>query len=182
MDFAQRTIDIARNSVAEGGLPFATVIIKDGEVLSESSNRVAETHDPTAHAEILAIREACTKLGTEHLTGATVYLGAHPCPMCLGALYHCAPDAVIFLATREAYEPYFDGHQKYFEPESFYAEFAKQWDKRRLPMRYEPRDDAVEVFKLWRERRGDERQVERAPRTESSSVADHFESGEAGGR
>ena len=72
MDFAQRTIDLARQNVTEGGRPFATVIVKDGEVLAESANKVAQSHDPTAHAEILAIREACMKLGTEHLTGATI--------------------------------------------------------------------------------------------------------------
>jgi tRNA(Arg) A34 adenosine deaminase TadA len=153
MDFAQRTIEIARISVAEGGLPFGTVIVKDGEILAEGANRVAQTHDPTAHAEILAIREACTKLGTEYLTGTTIYAIAHPCPMCLGALYHCAPDEVVFLATREACAPYLAGGQeKYFEPNSFYGEFAKPWDQRRLPMRYQPRDDAVEVYKLWRRR------------------------------
>jgi guanine deaminase len=86
MDFAQHTIDLMREKVAAGGLPFATVIVKDGEIIAENTNRVPETHDPTAHGEILAIREACTKLGAEQLTGATVYLGAHPCPMCLGAL------------------------------------------------------------------------------------------------
>ena len=112
-----------------------------------------ETHDPIDHAEILAIREACRKLGTEYLTGCTVYAIAHPCPMCLGALYHCAPDEVVFLATREACAPYMAGGQaKYFEPSTFYGEFAKPWDQRRLPMRYEARDDALEVYKLWRER------------------------------
>jgi guanine deaminase len=153
MDFAQHTIDILRDRVAEGGLPFATVIVKDGVIVAEGTNRVAETRDPTAHGEVLAIREACTKLGTEHLTGATVYLGAHPCPMCLGALYHAAPDEVIFLSTRDTYAPYYaDAQPKYFEPREFYAEFAKPWQKRRLPMRYEPRDDLIEVYKLWRER------------------------------
>jgi guanine deaminase len=153
MDFAQRTIDIARSSVASGGLPFGTVIVKDGEILAEARNRVPETHDPTDHAEILAIREACRKLGTEHLTGCTIYAIAHPCPMCLGALYHCAPDEVVFLATREACAPYMAGsHDKYFEPSTFYGEFAKPWDQRRLPMRYEPHDDAVDVYRFWRER------------------------------
>lgn len=85
-DFVQRTIDLARQNVAEGGRPFATVIVQDDEVLAESANKVAQTHDPTAHAEILAIREACTKLGTEHLVDATVYAMAHPCPMCLASL------------------------------------------------------------------------------------------------
>jgi hypothetical protein len=73
--------------------------------------------------------------------------------MCLGALYYCAPDEVIFLITREAYAPYFgNDHPKYFEPSSFYAELAKPWAQRRLPMRYQPRDEAVEVYKLWRQR------------------------------
>ena len=83
MDFAQRTIALAHRNVEEGGRPFATVIVEDGELIAESPNRVAQTHDPTAHAEILAIRDACTKLGTEHLTGTTIYVLAQPCPMCL---------------------------------------------------------------------------------------------------
>jgi pyrimidine deaminase RibD-like protein len=72
------------------------VIVKDGQVLAESANKVAQTNDPTAHAEILAIREACLKLGTEHLVDATIYVMAHPCPMCLGSLYYCSPKEVIF--------------------------------------------------------------------------------------
>src|ERR1700730_18006896 len=130
MDFAQRTIDLARHNVIEGGRTCATVIVKDGQ-----------SNDPTARAEILAIREACTKLGTEHLTGTTIYVLAHPCPMCLGSLYYCSPDEVIFLTTRDAYEPHYVDDRKYFEVNNFYDEFAKPWDRRRLPMRYEPRDD-----------------------------------------
>ena len=167
MDFAQRTVDIARQNVAEGGRPFATVIVWDGQILAESPNRVAQTHDPTAHAEVLAIREACMKLGTEHLTGATIYVLAHPCPMCLGALYYCSPDEVIFLTTRDAYEPHYVDDRKYFELNNFYDEFAKPWDRRRLPMRYEPRDDAVAVYEFWLERNGGDRRVQGAPRAES---------------
>ena len=153
MDFAQRAIEIARTSVAEGGLPFGTVIVKDGEILAEGRNLVPETHDPTDHAEILAIREACRKLGTEYLTGCTVYAIAHPCPMCLAALYYCAPDEVVFMATREATSPYLAaGHEKYYEPGTFYGEFGKPWDQRRLPMRLDSRDDAVEVYKIFSER------------------------------
>ncbi|GED90309.1 nucleoside deaminase [Streptomyces sp. 6-11-2] len=163
MDFAQRTINIARRNVAEGGRPFATVIVKDGEILAESPNRVAQTNDPTAHAEILAIREACTKLGTEHLVGATIYVLAQPCPMCLGSLYYCSPDEVVFLTTRDAYEPHYVDDRKYFELDNFYEEFAKNWDERRLPMRYEPRDAAVEVYQLWQEHNGGERRVPGAP-------------------
>lgn len=163
MDFAQHTIDIARRNVTEGGRPFATVIVKDGAILAESPNLVAQTHDPTAHAEILAIRKACTKLGTEHLTGATIYALAQPCPMCLGSLYYCSPDEVVFLTTRDAYEPHYVDDRKYFELNTFYDEFAKPWNERRLPMRYEPRDSAVDVYKLWQERNGGERRVAGAP-------------------
>lgn len=163
MDFAQRTIDIARQNVAEGGRPFATVIVKDGEILAESPNLVAQTHDPTAHAEILAIRKACTRIGTEHLIGATIYVLAQPCPMCLGSLYYCSPDEVVFLTTRDAYEPHYVDDRKYFELNTFYDEFAKPRDQRRLPMRYEPRDAAVDVYKLWQERNGGERRVPGAP-------------------
>jgi tRNA(Arg) A34 adenosine deaminase TadA len=163
MDFAQRTIDLARHNVTEGGRPFATVIVKDGEILAESPNRVAQTGDPTAHAEILAIREACTGLGTEHLVGTTIYVLAQPCPMCLGALYYCSPDEVVFLTTRDAYEPHYVDDRKYFELDTFYDEFTKNWDERRLPMRYEPRASAVEVYRLWQDRNGGERRVADAP-------------------
>lgn len=154
MDFAQRTIDLARQNVAEGGRPFATVIVKDDEILAERANQVAQTHDPTAHAEVLAIRHACMQLGTENLVGTTIYVLAHPCPMCLGALYYCSPDQVVFLTSRDEYEPYYVDDRKYFELATFYQEFAKPWEQRRLPMRHEPSDAAVDVYRFWRERNG----------------------------
>ncbi|ONM48422.1 nucleoside deaminase [Nocardia donostiensis] len=159
MDFAQRTIDLARQNVAEGGRPFAAVIVANGDILAESANRVAQTHDPTAHAEILAIRQACTKLGNEQLIGATVYLLADPCPMCLGSLYYSSPDEVVFLASRDDYQSYYIDDRKYFEVDTFYNEFGKSWDKRRLPMRYEPHDAAVDVYRFWLERHGGERKA-----------------------
>lgn len=166
VDYVQRTIDIARNNVTAGGRPFATVIVRDGEILAESPNLVAQSHDPTAHAEILAIRDACVRLGTEHLVGATIYVLAHPCPMCLGALYYCSPDEVVFLTTRDAYEPHYVDDRKYFELDTFYPEFAKSWEQRRLPMRYEPREDAVDVYRLWQHRNGGDRRVSGAPHSQ----------------
>ncbi|MET3920123.1 nucleoside deaminase [Arthrobacter sp. UYEF20] len=151
MDFIQRTIDIARANVEEGGRPFATVIARDGEILAESPNRVSQTNDPTAHAEILAIREACTRLGTEHLTGCTIYVLAHPCPMCLGSLYYCSPEKVVFLTQRDDYEPHYVDDRKYFELATFYAEFAKDWTERRLPMEYQPRDAAIDGYREWQQ-------------------------------
>jgi guanine deaminase len=154
MDFGQRTIDLAHQNVIEGGRPFATVIAKNGEILAESANKVAQTHDPTAHAEILAIRNACQELGTEHLSGTTIYVLAHPCPMCLGALYYCSPDEVVFLTTRDEYGSYYVDDRKYFELATFYEQFAKPWDQRRLPMRHEPRQAALNVYRAWWERNG----------------------------
>lgn len=154
MDPVARTIELARRNVEEGGRPFACVIVRDGELVAESPNLVAQTHDPTAHAEILAIRNACTRLGTEHLSGCEIYGLNHPCPMCLGALYYCSPDRFVFVATRDDYIPYYRDDRKYFEPETFYAEYAKDWRDRRLPMEYRACPDAVGVYQLWRQRNG----------------------------
>ncbi|MCX4790978.1 deaminase [Streptomyces sp. NBC_01221] len=100
--------------------------------------------------ETAAIREACTKLGTEHLVGITLYVLAHPCPMCLGSLYYCSPDEVVFLTTRDAYKPHYVDDRKYFELDTVYDEFAKDYGQRRLPVRYDPQDSAVDVHQLCR--------------------------------
>jgi len=107
------------------------------------------------------------RLGTEHLIGATIYVLAHPCPMCLGSLYYCSPDEVVFLTTRDAYAPHYVDDRKYFELDTFYEEFAKPPEQRRLPMRYEARDEAVDVYRLWQERNGGDRRVSDAPRAGS---------------
>lgn len=159
MDFIQRTIDIARANVEAGGRPFATVIARNGEVIAESPNLVAQTKDPTAHAEILAIREACTRLATEHLSGCTIYVLAHPCPMCLGSLYYASPDKVVFLTERDDYEPHYVDDRKYFELNNFYAEFSKNWTERRLPMEHHPLEAAIDVYRGWQERNGGNRHV-----------------------
>nr|WP_199040635.1 nucleoside deaminase [Dyella sp. ASV24] len=151
MDFVKRTIDLAMKNVEEGGRPFATVIVRDGEVVAESPNRVAQTNDPTAHAEILAVREACKKLGTEHLTDCDFYILASPCPMCLGAMYYCSPRQVIYITTREDYAPFYRDDRKYFELDTFYAEFNKPIDERRMPMIQQKSAEAIKVYQRWKE-------------------------------
>ncbi|AZG06698.1 nucleoside deaminase [Pigmentiphaga sp. H8] len=151
MDFVKHTINLAMKNVEEGGRPFATVIVRDGEILAESPNLVAQTSDPTAHAEILAIRQACTKLGTEHLSDCDIYILASPCPMCLGSLYYCSPRQVIYITTREDYAPFYRDDRKYFELDTLYAEFAKPMDERRLPMVRQGHQDAIEVYRRWKE-------------------------------
>jgi len=149
MDFVQRTIELAMKNVEEGGRPFATVIVRDGKVIAESANRVAQTNDPTAHAEILAIREACRETGSENLTDCDIYILASPCPMCLGALYYCSPKQVIYITKREEYSTYYRDDRKYFELDTFYDEYSKPIEQRRLPMKYDPRPQALDVYKSW---------------------------------
>lgn len=149
MDFVQCTIDLAMKNVEEGGRPFATVIVRDGKVIAESANRVAQTNDPTAHAEILAIREACRETGSENLTDCDIYILASPCPMCLGALYYCSPKQVIYITKREEYSTYYRDDRKYFELDTFYDEYSKPIEQRRLPMKYDPRLQALDVYKRW---------------------------------
>jgi tRNA(Arg) A34 adenosine deaminase TadA len=151
MDFIKRTIEIAAENVEQGGRPFATVIVKNGEIIAEAANQVAQTHDPTAHAEICAIRQACTSLGTENLTGCVFYILAHPCPMCLAAMYYTSPDKVIFITTRDDYAPYYVDDRKYFTLANFYDEIGKPWKERRMPMEYHPHLGGLEVYKRWHE-------------------------------
>ena len=152
MDFIQRTIDLARANVEEGGRPFACIIARDGEIIAEAVNRVAQTHDPTAHAEILAIREASARLGTEHFTGCEFYILAHPCPMCLAAMYYCSPERVVFITTREDYSHHYVDDRRYFTLSTFYGEICKPWQERAMPMIYQPSPGAIEVYRLWKER------------------------------
>jgi tRNA(Arg) A34 adenosine deaminase TadA len=154
MDFIQRTIDLARANVEQGGRPFACVIVKDGQVLAEAANQVAQTQDPTAHAEMCAIRAAAPKLRSEQFTGCTFYILAHPCPMCLAAMYYCSPDSVIFLTTREDYSRFYTDDRKYFTLSTFYDEIGKPWDQRRMPMRHQPHPGSIEVYRRWKELNG----------------------------
>ena len=152
MDLIRRTIELARLNVEEGGRPFACLIVRDGEVLAEATNQVVQTHDPTAHAEMLAIRQASAKLGTENFAGCEFYILAHPCPMCLAAMYYCSPDRVIFLTKREDYAAYYSDDRKYFTLAGFYDEIVKPWDHQTMPMSYEPIPEALDIYRLWEKR------------------------------
>lgn len=150
-DFVTRTIQLARENVEQGGRPFACVIARGDEIVAESPNLVAQTSDPTAHAEIVAIGAACRQLGTEHLSDCDIYVLAYPCPMCLGALYYCSPNQVIYNTTREQYAPHYVDDRRYFTLQTFYDEYAKHPDERALPVHREPCDDALAVYERWRE-------------------------------
>lgn len=101
-DFIQRAIQLAIENVQKGGGPFGAIVVKDGQVIATGVNQVTATADPTAHAEIVAIRQACRVLQNFELHGCEIYCSCEPCPMCLGAIYWARPDQVFFAATGAA--------------------------------------------------------------------------------
>jgi tRNA(Arg) A34 adenosine deaminase TadA len=127
----------------EGG-PFGCVIVKDGRIIGRGNNRVTSTNDPTAHAEVVAIRDACQTLGDFQLTGCTVYTSCEPCPMCLGAIYWARPDQVVFAGTRE------DAAAAGFDDQFIYDELPLPHSQRRIPMRTLLRNEALALFDAWR--------------------------------
>ena len=140
----RRAIELARAGMdANAGGPFGCIVVRDGEIVGEGNNRVTSSNDPTAHAEVVAIRAACEKLGTFQLAGCTVYTSCEPCPMCLGAIYWARPDAIYFAGTRE------DAAEAGFDDEHFYNEIRASNDDRELPLQPLMRDEAQAVFRDW---------------------------------
>jgi guanine deaminase len=151
MDFIKRTMELARDNVEKGGRPFACVIAKDGKVVAEAANQVVQSHDPTAHAEIVAIREASRILGTEHFSGCEFFVLAHPCPMCLAAIYYCSPEQVTFITTRDDYARFYVDDRRWFTLANFYDELGKPWQQRHLPMRHLPDPEGIKVYERWKQ-------------------------------
>ncbi len=142
--FMRQAVELARHGMdANAGGPFGCVIVKDGQVIGRGNNRVTSTNDPTAHAEIVAIRDACSRLSTFQLEGCTIYTSCEPCPMCLGAIYWSRPAAIFFAGTRQ------DAAEAGFDDEHFYAELEKPNDDRQLRMTNLLRDEARAVFHDW---------------------------------
>jgi guanine deaminase len=142
--FMEQAIALATENVTSGrGGPFGAVIVKDGEVLATGVNRVTQSSDPTAHAEVVAIREACTKLGTFWLEGCDVYTSCEPCPMCLAALYW-AHVRTIYYGNSAA-----DAARIGFDDSFLYDEIRKPLDQRRIPISNMLSDKAWESFAAW---------------------------------
>ena len=142
--FIREAIAIAVKSVSEGGGPFGCVVVRDGEVIGRGANRVTSLCDPTAHAEIVAIRDACSRLGSFQLDGCTLYCSCEPCPMCLGAIYWARPSAVYFAATRH------EAAQGGFDDSYIYDEIGRPVEDREIPMTQIVVDSAAEPFSAWR--------------------------------
>jgi tRNA(Arg) A34 adenosine deaminase TadA len=142
--FMRRAIELAQIGMDEShGGPFGCVVAKDGTIVGEGCNRVTSTNDPTAHAEIVAIRDACKNLGTFQLDGCTVYTSCEPCPMCLGAIYWARPEAIFFAATRH------DAAEAGFDDKLFYEEMERPNEQRKLKMESLLREESRKVFSNW---------------------------------
>jgi guanine deaminase len=145
--FMRRAIELAREAVDENrGGPFGCVVVKDGEIIAEGSNQVTSTNDPTAHAEVVAVREACRNLNSFQLEGCSVYTSCEPCPMCLGAIYWARPARIFVAATRD------DAAAAGFDDEHFYSEIEKPNEKRQLKMESLLREESQQVFQHWVEK------------------------------
>jgi guanine deaminase len=143
-EFMARAIQLSIENVRSGrGGPFGAVVVKDGKIIAEGANSVTARNDPTAHAEVLAIREACRKLQNFELHGCELYTSCEPCPMCLGAIYWARPDRVYFANTAE------DAAKIGFDDSLIYQEILQPRSGRRIPMIQLMRDLASEAFSAW---------------------------------
>ena len=145
--FMERAIEMARKGMnANAGGPFGCVIVKDDKIIAEEHNRVTSTNDPTAHAEIVAIRKACDKLGSFQLDDCIVYTSCEPCPMCFGAIYWARPKMVFFACTKK------DAANVDFDDQFIYDELEKDIEDRNIKFVRMMRKEAVSVFREWAEK------------------------------
>ena len=128
------------NVIQSGGGPFGAVVVKDGQVVGKGQNKVTTTNDPTAHAEIIAIRDACQNLGTYDLSGCDLYASCEPCPMCLGSIYWAKVNKLYYAATKD------DAAKADFSDSHIYEEFALSKENRSIPSSQLMREEAVKVF------------------------------------
>ena len=141
----QRAIELAQRGMNKNsGGPFGCVIVKDGEIIGEGYNQVTSTNDPTAHAEIVAIREACKNLNSFQLTDCIIYTSCEPCPMCLGAIYWARPKQVFYGCTR------IDAANANFDDHLIYDELNTPLPERKIPFTPLLREQALEVFQAWK--------------------------------
>ena len=142
-NFMLKAIELSVNSANNAGGPFGCVIVKDNKTIAEGSNKVTSSNDPTAHAEIVAIRDACQKLNTYNLSGSDLYSSCEPCPMCLSAIYWSHIDNIFYANTRD------DAKKINFDDSFIYSEFSKKIEDRKIPIKQMLRDEALKAFELW---------------------------------
>jgi tRNA(Arg) A34 adenosine deaminase TadA len=144
-ELMRKAIELSIENIANGGGPFGAVIARDGEIIATGVNRVTSEHDPTSHAEVNAIRNACRKLNTFDLAGCEIYTSCQPCPMCLGAIYWAHIDKIYYGNTKT------DAKEIGFDDSFIYDELALPDSMRRLPAESMLSDEAIRAFRLWDE-------------------------------
>ena len=142
-NFMIRAIELSINSANDTGGPFGCVIVKDNKIIAEGSNKVTFSNDPTAHAEIVAIRAACKKINTFNLSGCDLYASCEPCPMCLSAIYWARVDNIYYANTRD------DAKKINFDDSLIYSEISKKIEDRKIPIKQMLRDEALKAFEIW---------------------------------
>ena len=139
----QRAIELSIESVNKSGGPFGSVIVKDDKIIAEGYNKVTSNNDPTAHGEIIAIRQACKNINDFNLSGCELYSTCEPCPMCLSAIYWAHIEKVYYANTRD------DAQKIDFDDSLIYLELQKNINERKIPMVQMMRDEALKAFELW---------------------------------
>ena len=143
--FLRMAIELAKEGMrSNAGGPFGAVIVKDGQIVGKGYNRVTSSNDPTAHAEVTAIRDACKYLGHYQLEGCTIYSSCEPCPMCLGAIYWARPDRIVFAATHKDAADIAG-----FDDQFIYEELERPYSERKIPVTTLLRAEGLEPFKEW---------------------------------
>ena len=141
--FMLRAIELSVSSASTDGGPFGCVIVKNNSIIAEGSNEVTKNNDPTAHGEIVAIRDACKKLNTFNLSGCDLYSSCEPCPMCLSAIYWSRIENIFYANTR------IDAKSIDFDDSFIYSEINKDLEDRKIKMFQMHREEALEAFKIW---------------------------------
>lgn len=147
--FLERAIELSMQGMTNGkGGPFGCIIVKDGEIIGEGCNQVTSSNDPTAHAEVVAIREACLHLNSYQLIDCDIYTSCEPCPMCLGAIYWARPRRVLYANTRE------EAAAIEFDDDFIYNEISAKIEDRKIHFEHMPHPLAKEVFDAWKKWEG----------------------------
>jgi guanine deaminase len=142
----ERAIELSKQNVASGGGPFGAVIVRNGKIVGEGVNRVTASNDPTAHAEVEAIRHACQNLKTFSLSDCEIYTSCEPCPMCLSAIYWSHLSSIYYGNTKK------DAARIQFDDDFIYQEIPKPPQQRKIPMHQLARDEALKAFELWEQK------------------------------
>jgi guanine deaminase len=146
-EFMSRAIELSkRNMETNAGGPFGAVVVKDGKIIGEGWNQVTSTNDPTAHAEVQAIRNACKNLNTFDLNGAEIYTSCEPCPMCLSAIYWARLGKIYYANTKK------DAAAINFDDDFIYQEIPKPYPQRSIPLVPLMREEALQIFKIWEQK------------------------------